>query len=217
MNLICFPHYTCGGLLCDIMNNTFSEVAENGGIASVHHSLGKIGDADTVLVDYDPEQLTKELQKIKCDQSTWIGTHCWPGRLELSMFDRVIAVTTTGYRSKLYRWTRAYHHYYMKSTPWTSVRGQARVDKERETAKNYLKAFDPVFHPNLINVEFSEIVENSTEFQQLINYKTVDNHLERWKNINKFLYKDDIWNSVPFKRFYEAELECNLNKYYVYQ
>jgi len=129
----------------------------------------------------------------------------------------VIAITTTSYRSKLYRWTRAYHHYYSKSIPWTSLQGQDRIDKEKETAKNYLKSFDPVFHANLVNIEFSEIVENSTEFRQLVNNEKTNNHLERWKNINKFLYEDDIWNSAPFKRFYEAELECNLDKYYVYQ
>jgi hypothetical protein len=139
MNLICFPHYTCGGLLCDIMNKTFSEVTDNGGIASIHHSLGKIGDADTTFVDYDPLILIKELQKITVGPAIWIGTHCWPGKLDLSMFDCLIAVTTTSYRSKLYRWTRAYHHYYSKSIPWTSLQGQSRIDKERETAKNYLK------------------------------------------------------------------------------
>lgn len=217
MNLICFPHYTCGGLLCDIMNKTFSKLGDNGGIASIHHGLGKIGDVNTVLVEYDSEQLTKQLQKIKSDPSTWVGTHCWPGKLDLDRFDRVITITTTCYRSRLYRWTRAYHHYYLKSTPWTSVQGQDRIDKERETAKNYLKSFDPVFNPNVVNIEFSEIVENSAEFQQLINYENIDHHLVRWKTVNQFLYKDDIWNSIPFKRFYEAESEFNLNKYYVYQ
>ena len=133
------------------------------------------------------------------------------------MFDRVIAITTTSYRSKLYRWTRAYYHYYSKSTPWTSLQGQERTDKERETAKNYLKAFDPVFHTNVINIEFSEIVENSAEFQQLVNHEKIDHHLDRWKTVNKFLYEVDIWNSDPLKRFYEAESEHNLNKYYVYQ
>jgi hypothetical protein len=44
MNLICFPHYTCGGLLCDIMEDTMSEFADNGGIASPTHNVGKIGD-----------------------------------------------------------------------------------------------------------------------------------------------------------------------------
>jgi len=217
MNLICFPHYTCGGLLCDIMNKTFSKVASNGGIASIYHALGKIGDADTEFVDYDSQDLIKKIQEINCDQSTWVGTHCWPGKLDLSMFNRVIAVTTTSYRSKLYRWTRAYHHYYLKSIPWTSLQGQHRIDKERETAKNYLKSFDPVFHPNVINIEFSEIVENSIEFQQLIYPEKINDHLERWKSINKFLYEDNIWNGIPFKRFYEAESECNLDKYYVYQ
>jgi hypothetical protein len=217
MNLICFPHYTCGGLLSDILNETFSTVGTNGGIQSINHSLGKIGDSATTLTDYETEFFMEHLKKLNVEDSAWIGTHCWPGKLNLKMFNQVIIVTTTTFRSKLYRWTRAYYHYYFQSAPWAELTGQPRIDKERETAKNYLVPFMPVHQPGITNIEFAEIVEQTVEFKNLIHEKALDCHMDRWQRINKFLYDTNIWASDPFKRFYEAELETQLSKYYVYK
>jgi hypothetical protein len=143
MNLIAYPHYTCGGLLCDILNNTFSPIGAHGGIANTSHNLGKIGDSPSVFDEYDPLQFDQLVEKYR-GTSVWIGTHCWPGINNISNFDTVILVTTATYRSKIYRWVRAYHHYYSSTTQWTELSGMARVDKERETAKNYLKPFLPL-------------------------------------------------------------------------
>jgi len=217
MNLICFPHYTCGGLLCDILNGTFSTVGSHGGILSINHSLGKIGDSDTVLTDYDTGFFMEKLKKLNTTDSEWIGTHCWPGKLNLKIFDQVIIVTTTTFRSKLYRWTRAYHHYYFQSAPWIELTGQARIDKEKETAKNYLVPFMPVHQSNIVNIEFAEIAEKTVEFKNLTHGKDIDRHMDRWQRINNFLYDPNIWSSNSFKRFYEAELETQLSKYYVYE
>ena len=217
MNLICFPHYTCGGLLCDILNRTFSELTPNGGINSIEHSLGKIGDTDTVMIEYDQEMLLEVLNKLNFHCTRWIGTHCWPKQLDLSVMNQVIVITTTTFRSKLYRWIRAYHHYYSKSNEWTSVTGQQRIDKERETAKNYLVPFKPIFQPNVINIEFAEVVEYSAEFRNLTAPYNTDQHLDRWRKLNSFLYDSKFWSDTAAQRFYEAELEVCLNKYYVYQ
>lgn len=217
MNLICFPHYTCGGLLCDILNNTFSEIRDNGAIESIEHRLGKIGDTETVLVDYDTTMFQRHLEQLSVAKKDWIGTHCWPGQLDLSTVDQVIVVSTATSRSRLYRWARSYFHYYVKSDPWVAVSGQCRIDKERETAKNYLIPFAPVSQSNVINIEFAEIVECSVEFKKLIGNNHIDRHLERWKQINYFLYDPNFWHSTPVKRFYEAELETGLNTHYVYE
>ena len=156
MNLICFPHYTCGGLLCDIFSNTFSSVGHNGGINSFAHDIGKIGDSDSVFTEFDQEAFNSIIQSLNVDQHSWIGTHCWPGNVNLESFDRVLCVTTTTARSKIYRWIRAYYLYYTNSKPWIEKLGQARIDKERETAKNYLMPFLPVLDKtNVINIEFS--------------------------------------------------------------
>lgn len=219
MNLICFPHYTCGGLLCDILNQTLSPIGKHGGINSIAHSIGKIGDNNGIFDNYDPTKFNLAVRKLEKNNQNfnWIGTHCWPGHVDLSKFDKVLLVTTTTFRSKLYRWTRAYHHYYSKSKPWLVESGQARIDKERETAKNYLSSFLPMFGDNIVNIEFSEVVESTLEFQNIVkSYQYVD-HINRWKTINKFLYDNDIWNSTPFKRLHEAEIEINLKKSYIYE
>jgi hypothetical protein len=214
MNLVCFPHYTCGGLLVDILSDTFSPLnPRNKGINSVAHSLGKIGDSATVLTDFDATQFINKLNNLKLSNDEWIGTHCWPGNMDLDIFNQVICVTTMTYRSRIYRWARAFYHYYFNSTPW-QLSGMNLVDKQRETAKNYVVPFTPV--PGVINIEFSEIVENNMQFQHLVNGHNADASLDRWKEINKFLYADDFWQSVPVQRYYEAELELLLAQLYVY-
>jgi len=202
--------------LCDILSKTYSNLGKNGGINSIHHAMGKISDADTVFDNYDPKELLSELAKITIDKNCWIGSHCWPGLLDISQFNQIIAITTTTHRSKLYRWIRAYYHYYEKSEPWLAVSGLERIDKERETAKNYIKPFLPVVGPNVINIEFAEIVDNSTQFNNLIANYTASKHMERWKEVNSFLYNSELWNSTPVNRFYEAEVEVNLNQQYIY-
>jgi hypothetical protein len=219
MNLICFPHYTCGGLLTDIFNQTFSEVAPNGGINSINDRLGKIGDSDTVFDQYNTEEFDLAISYLQTvvKKDEWVATHCWPGIMDTSMFNQVLSVTTATYRSKLYRWMRACHHYYKKSDAWLAVSGLARIDKERETAKNYLKPFLPITVKNVVNIEFSEIVDTGPEFLNLVAGLEINSHIERWKSLNYFLYNNDIWNSTEFLRFYEAELETQLSKFYIYE
>jgi hypothetical protein len=217
MNLICFPHYTCGGLLCDILNNTFSPIGKNKGINSIKHNYGKIGDTDTVLTEFDLAKFNSIFSQQNRSSTDWVGTHCWPGKIDLTMFDRVLVITTTTFRSKIYRWIRAYRHYYLESLPWTSVVGLSRIDKERETAKNYLEPFLPIFQSNVVNIEFAEIAEMNSEFYKITSGLPVDRHMNRWKEINNFLYDEKIWDSDPVKRYYEAEYEVNLQKYYVYE
>ena len=217
MNLICFPHYTCGGLLCDIFQRTFSEIGKNGGIQSVNHGIGKIDDSDTIFDNYDIANFTSKIDQVDLNNNIWIGTHCWPGILDSIMkFNKILLITTTTNRSKIYRWLRVYHHYYEKSDPWKSVTGIDRVDKERETAKNYLKSFLPVHGENCINIEFSEIVDQTPQFLNLVNAYDIGRHMARWKSNNSFLYNQDIWNCNAVKRFHEAENETNLNQNYIY-
>ena len=111
VNLICFPHYTCGGLLCDILSGNFSKVGKNGGIESINHSIGKIGDANTVLVDYDVDVFLQQLKEENLSNNDWVGTHCWLGKLPVEKFNKIIVVSTSTYQSKIYRWVRAYNHY----------------------------------------------------------------------------------------------------------
>lgn len=213
LNLVCFPHYTCGGLLCDILNDTFS-AEYNGGVSNLCHNAGKIGDTLTVMSDFDPEKFQQKISQIELKDNTWISTHCWPGKLDLTQFNRVIVVTTCTNRSRVYRWVRTFNHYFAKT--WTNLHGQELIDKSRETAKNYLVPFMPVFNFNVVNLEFAEVVENTKEFNIAIQGTQSDRHVKRWQQLNNFLYSEDFWNSFAVKRFHEADLEVALKRYYQY-
>jgi len=212
MKLICFPHYTCGGLLCDILNNTFSPIGTHGGIDSIAHSIGKIGDTDTVNTTFDPLVLKNKLSAI--DTNLWAGTHCWPGNMQpLDQFEQILTITTATWKSKLYRWTRSYHHYY--ASRWSNLSNMSLTDKMRETAKNYHVAFEPVIASNVVNIEFADIVENTHEFKYIVKNYSVDQHMDRWRTVNNFLYAD-IWNLASTHAFHQAEVEINLQRYYRY-
>jgi hypothetical protein len=213
MKIISFPHYTCGGLLSDILNQTFSKLGTNGGINSIHHSIGKIGDSASVYTDFDTNEF-KQALKNHTDNS-WIGTHCWMGKMDLKIFDQVINITTMTYRSKLYRWVRAYHHYYLKSEPWQGLVGMSGIDKQRETAKNYIIPFEKIINNRVINIEFADIVECTRNFVSIIpgDYQQ---HLDRWKKVNYFLYSPDLWSSPAANRFHEAEHEILLDQDFKY-
>lgn len=214
MKIVCFPHYTCGGLLCDILNNTFSKIGANGGILSIEHAIGKLGDSDTVYTDFDINDINRIAQNNSGDK--WIGTHCWLGKADLSIFDQVINITTVTFRSQLYRWIRAYHHYYLESEPWQNLSGLDAVDKQRETAKNYLIAFEKITNERVINIEFADVVEQKASFVKLLpgNYQP---HLDRWQQVNSFLYTSDLWLSTAAIRFHEAQHEMLLDTRYVYE
>ena len=213
MNLICFPHYTCGGVLCDILNQTFSPVLSHGGLGSIHHAIGKIGDAATPYTTYDPEELLTKILLTPSD--AWAGTHCWPGNLSFDNFNQIINITTVTERSKIYRWVRAYRHYYSKE--WSGITGIELLDKMRETAKNYLISTEPVFNSSVYNLEFSEVVDSSTEFYKFFTQDNTNMHMERWSKINDFLYDTNLWNFPEVKAYYQAEYETKLKKYYIYE
>jgi hypothetical protein len=214
MKIISFPHYTCGGLLCDILNGTYSKVGKHGGLMNTSHRHANIGDSPTVLTQFDTQLFFDKIQKANPNQ--WIGTHCWLGEMDLDERAEIINITTMTNRSRIYRWARAWYHYYLPSNPWQNLQGIQEIDKQRETAKNYLLPSSVIFHKTVTNLEFAEVVECSPRFRSLMK-KPVDKHITRWKQVNNFLYSDDFWTSRPVQRFYEAEYEVSLNQSYVYK
>jgi hypothetical protein len=216
MNLICFPHYTCGGLLCDIMEDVMSEFADNGGIANPAHNVGKIGDSLDVFTDYDVDEFLSRVEPWM-ESSRWIGTHCWPGPLPLERFETVVNITTTTYASKIYRWYRAYVQYHQPM--WSHLTGTDLVDKIVTVAKSYVIPSLPVSAPNVFNLEFADLVHQTEEFDQVLDRGRVPRngaaqHMQRWMKQNEFLYNTDIWNSVAARSFFHAEFEINLGRGY---
>jgi hypothetical protein len=168
-----------------------------------------------VFTDFDHAKFMQNIQQI--NSTEWIGTHCWPGKLPLHEFEKIICVTTSTHRSKCYRWVRSYHHQFQPLWKECNLDPVQMADKMRETAKNYIRAFDPVFAQNVVNIEFAEIVENTADFQTLLNLRQIDSHMQRWQQINSFLYDRDVWNSEPVKAMHQAEIETHLQRPYIYE
>jgi len=215
LNLVAFPHYTCGGLLCDILNQTWSPVGQGAAVQNLEHNIGKIGDSNTVLTDYSVDEVLSRIQEVEVPAGTWIGTHCHPTPELISHFDKVILITTATQRSQIYRWARAFYHFHQPR--WQNIQEFELIDKIRETAKNYLVPFTPVIHDNVNNLEFADCVENNNELGYLLGNMDCAEHWQRWQSNNEFLYDKDFWNSVPVQGMYQAEFEIRHARHYRYQ
>jgi len=213
MKLLCFPHYGGGGLLCDILENKFSFVQNDGGLASLSHYYGKIGDSESIFTNFDQSKFSLFLTESKGHNKV-IGTHCWPGSADLSMCDQVILITTETTRSKIYRWLRAWNLYFSKQDHIRHLTDIELIDKQRETAKNYIQAFGAI--PQYRNLELSDIVETTPEFYDLMAGMEIKKHMYRWKSLNSFLYDPNLWNNSLVKRYHEAEFELLHGRYYKY-
>jgi hypothetical protein len=193
-------------------------VGNNGGIQSINHSIGKIGDTNSVFVEVvqkDVDLIINNAKSINLPDNAWIGTHCWLGNVRFNNFGTIINITTETTKSKLYRWLRAYHHYFAPALQGSIMSELEEIDKMRENAKQYLIPFVKIQGKNVINLEFFDVVENTTKFKHTVQTSTAK-HLKRWQQINSFLYEQELWNSFPAKRFFEAEYETVLEADYMY-
>ena len=217
INLICYPHYTCGGLLCDIFTNSMSSVNSLGGLDNPNHSMAKVNDSESIQVDFNHDDFFKKIDTLEKNNITWAGTHIWPGQISLDRFCRVILVSTSTYESRLYRWMRSMTHYYFQTPEWKNLTTDIElIDKARETAKNYLAPFMPIQSSKVENIEFRDIVNSTNEFKHIIQPHSYEKHIERWKTVNSFLYNSDILNSFAGQRMFEAETEVNMSRPYRY-
>jgi len=217
MILISYPHYTCGGLLCNLINKEFHGFADHGGMDNTAHSLFKEPEDpnDPRLSNLSIEELVQHRLDTYPAETLPLaaGTHFNVLDMPLDMFDKVIHITTERTRSRLYRWTRAYYLQYEQSADWQSVVGLDYIDKARETAKEYVNPRKSIRHSKVVNIEFAEIVDKGPSFSKLIpNYDPYVYDL--WRNKNYFLYNNMLHE--PAQRMYEAEFELKTNTRYEY-
>lgn len=192
MNLICFPNYTCGAILCDILNKESSQVGENNNFYSAKHNYGKIPANTYNGKDFDVDALyakTLRLDNIGNLRGAWIGTHCWPGLIDSTLYNNIICISTENRNSRIYRFARIF--YTMVSGRWPN---QPKPQKPKDIY-NYDVAFEKVYMPNVINIEFEDWVNLTPEVEKILldfaghEYKKhLDNRRKVWVELNDFLF-----------------------------
>ena len=204
MNLVCFSNNTAGGLICDLLNNV-ALTHKGYHTTGFAHSMFKIGDTPNIQTTVDIDEWNRRIQLFK-SVTFWIGTHCHPiGIPDLSVFEKIICITTVTRQSKLLRWLRYFHGWYKKFNPnFVENDLLPTIDEVRELCKNVFITYEP--HTACLNVEFESIVDGSFIKQHNLN----QSEFKKWQVQNDFLYQysDHDW---AVKRFNEAEYEI-LNK-----
>jgi hypothetical protein len=208
MNLVCFSNNTAGALVCDLLNR--KPLVFNGyKVDNIEHSLFKLGDTPTVQLHININDWNKLVNKYK-DRTTWMGTHAHPTAIpDLTVFQSVIAITTTTRRSKLYRWLRYYNGWFLSNTPgWEETDELPKIDKIRELSKNVFVEFTA--DPRCINIEFEDIVTGVFVKQNNLN----NDYFLNWQSANSWLYETN--KSWAERRFDEAEWELQYGTPYKY-
>jgi hypothetical protein len=208
MNLVCFPNNTGGALVCDLLNHKRSEFCGYK-IQSTEHNAFKVNDTPTVQFTLNINEWNNRISKFR-NTDQWLGTHAHPTAIpDITIFQNVMAITTGTRSSKLYRWLRYYHGWFLSVMPdWEENNKLETIDKVRELAKNVFVEFTP--YNNCTNIEFDKIVNGD-----FINeYKLDQDYFEEWKQLNPWLYSSEItWAE---RRFNEAEWELQNNQPYKY-
>ena len=203
MKLICFSNNTGGGLLCDLLNNRTSDLIRYS-VAATEHNVFKVGDTPSIQNSINKIKWNDLVKNYYKDiyKDIWFGTHTHPSCIpDLSIFNKVIAITTETRDSKIYRWLRYYHGWFKTVCPdWIESDGLDKIDKIRCLAKNVLDPFEP--HPNCINIEFADIVSGKYINENKLNI----DYFNIWKERNPWLYTENN-ESWAVKRFNEAEYE----------
>jgi hypothetical protein len=218
VNLVCYPHYAAGGLVCNILNKQ-----PNTGVTSAtllghgEHELF-IGDSQDVFDNYSVELFNQKYQ-LSVNQATsltWQGTHCHPKLLNPDMFESILSITTASIKSKLYRWIRVYNLYFAQR--WAQLSHEQQDNKMRATVKSYLVPFYQCEHPNAVNLEFSDIVEKTPRFTRLCRHLVGNCELtkvDQWLEHNSFL--NNFTNTKEYEFFMQAEYEISTQQSYEFQ
>ena len=207
MNLVCFPNNTAGGLVCDLLNNT-QNLHDSKTTGAEHNAFKFDDDTATVQTQVDVSQWNRRVEQL-AHTDLWYATHLHPSCIpDPTVFNNIIAITTTARSSKLHRWLRYYNVWFKNAHPtWTEDDSLGKIDKIRELAKNVFVEFAPC--NGCENIEFSDIV--SGQFVQ--NRGLNADYMHRWLTANPWLTDTDSWAT---QRFNEAEWELQNHLPYRY-
>lgn len=206
MNLVCFPNYTCGAILCDILNIESSQIGLNNNFYSANHNRAKIKKVNNYDgTDFNPEELYSQTNQITHLElkNKWIGTHCWPGMFDTARYSQVINITTSTRLSRIYRYARIFY---------TTIAGKFPGKPYPHRPNDihlYNTGFKKIESPNTINIEFEDWVNLTCEVETILlslsNAKSNKHFYQRrnvWLQVNDFLYDQRFdyivneWNKI---------------------
>lgn len=202
MNLISFPVYTCGAILCDMLNNERSPVGVANNFDSKMHNAGKVGILRNLhnVPGSDAEVFKKRTNKLfhlKEYENKWIGTHCILTDIDASRFNKIINITTISRQSSLYQYSRIF---------WTHIHGQMPGKKHgKPKVIKHLESdcVQKVDLPNVTNIEFEDFVEWKNGIDDILlnlsEFKDQNHIAERrkaWTEVNNFLFDENKMNYV---------------------
>lgn len=223
MNLVCYPHYAAGGLICNILNQPPDSGSHIGSVVSSLEHFLFIGDNHDVYDEFDLmefENKRQEALKTAPPNKPWLGTHCHPYRINLTNFNQSISITTESFQSRLYRWLRVYNLYFKPQ--WENYFLLDRNDLMRETAKSYLKPFYKCNRlagkEQLIEIELQDIVECTPTFKRICQQLTKNPNfgkVDLWLSKNDFL--KDYQHRPEYASFMQADYELSTGISYSYE
>lgn len=208
MKLVSFPGYTCGGIICDILNLESSQVGTGNNIVSPTHNRAKIFTENWHTgTGFDVNEFYEKINNFRSvkryaekNERTWIGTHCSPTEFNTDIFENILNITTENRLSKIYRHTRVFYTTLSGQFPdYIFKRNSLKPHRINQTPADFNQPFVKVFKPNIINLEFQDVVEFTDTFQQTILQiigKEFEHHMHKrmavWREINPFLFDDRI-------------------------
>jgi len=206
VNVITFAGYTGGGILCDILNLESSQIGPWNNIKNPKHNLGKIDTENWHTgkgfnLDIFYEKIKRNSANIAYkNKKQWVGTHCWPGAFDTTIFDNVLNITTESRMSKIYRFARVFYASLHGQFPdWEHKQDKKTKPKLIENIVEFNQPFERVNKPNVTNMEFEHLVDFNDTFKSII-FQFLDKeyvkHLEKritvWKELNNFLYDEKL-------------------------
>lgn len=193
-NVVCFPDFGLGGIICTILNNSDLVFNDSRLVGSTknneHNALKDVTDWDAALTALEPDR--------------WYGTHNEYGTFPTKNVGNIIQITTENIQSRFIIFLRAYQ--FLKPD-WVENNTLDSIDPIRELAKQYALPYIIKKKKQCYNIELIDLVTNP---KLLFEDLTVWNH---WLEKNQYLVSPSVWAT---NRFNEALWEIIHQQPYKY-
>lgn len=182
MNLVSFAAVTAGGLVCELLNNTTTEIGLNGTYNSFQHNLMKNNSKTYEFNEKKWEDRLKYANALnQVWDNAWYGTHIYAGVLPekyANQFEKILIITTSTTLSKWYYFLRL-----------LKIRDDLRdVPLDENCIEMVLDSVSEYYFlpdARYINVEFEDVV--SGKFVREFNLNP--SQFDKWKQSNSYLYE----------------------------